>query len=432
MFRFVPLFALVCCFTAASPSPSVAAELVLEKVPPLTVEQAPAYPENLARYESGAQVEAAPQSNPISTLRLSSKSEDLNTAEAALLCGDPTIGYPLENGTTTLLVSLAKVENIDSISFINRGAKGEVTIATSNAKLPADSPEWKEVAHQELSLEAVKAAIGPSEAKYVRLTFNTTEPGRIADLGIYSTPTIAAFAMPRSRKPAPEESEGFALVSNNLTDVHAKARAAYVSSGDDPKLANNAIDDQPSTSYNFAPSDSAPTAVIDLGKMTKLRRISALYSPAHGTLDFYVLKSLPGAKEGTSPSDLKLDEASLAGLHPVGSVTDEGTGRAAVDFPETAGRYVMVKWTPAEPGKPFSISEIAAFGGGRPENLIASRENAAQGVAEERTILEGKDFKDLGEGKEMPEEGPPAEGPPSELPNPPPFVFVPEVLPQSP
>ena len=52
-----------------------------------------AYPENLPRYYFGAQVEAAPQSNPIANLQLGSKSEDTNTAETALLCDDPTVGY---------------------------------------------------------------------------------------------------------------------------------------------------------------------------------------------------------------------------------------------------------------------------------------------------------------------------------------------------
>ncbi|MDQ3626519.1 MAG: hypothetical protein M3372_05270 [Verrucomicrobiota bacterium] len=70
-----------------------AAELVLHKVPALTVEQAPAYPENLARRHLGAQVEAA------------SASVD-KTAAAALLSGDPTVRYPLAAGSSTLTIAL--------------------------------------------------------------------------------------------------------------------------------------------------------------------------------------------------------------------------------------------------------------------------------------------------------------------------------------
>ena len=111
--------------------------------------------------------------------------------------------------------------------------------------------------------------IGPSEAKYLRLTFAVNEPGRIANLGVYSTPNVSAFTMPRARK-TDAKSGSVAMVSYNVTDLHAKARAVYVSSGEDVKQANNMIDDQPGTVYNFAPPDAAPTAVVDLGKVTKV------------------------------------------------------------------------------------------------------------------------------------------------------------------
>jgi hypothetical protein len=404
------------CFTLPT-SQTAAAELVLQKVPALTVEQAPAYPENLARYALGARVEVTPNVDPGS--------------EAALLGGDPTVSCPLGSGTTTALISLGKIENIDSISFLDQGAKGHVIVAVSNAKLPADSAEWHTVGEQDLTGEPVKMKIGPSEAKYLRLTFDLNEPGRIADLGVYSTATVAAFTMPRTRKGDPGN---IAMVSYNLTDLHARARAIYVSSGEDVKQANNMIDDQPGTVYNFSPPDAAPTAIVDLGKVTKLRRISALYSPARGTLDFYVLQSLPGGPQAAAANSLHLDDASLAGMRRVGSVNDEGTGRAAVDFPETTGRYILLKWTPAEPGTAFSVAEIAAFGNERRENLVASNstENGNRTSGDGKTVLDGKDFKDLGDSKEMPEEGPPAEGPAPTLPDPPPFVFTPVLAPASP
>jgi hypothetical protein len=419
--RFVNICGLLCCFSITA----VAADLTLERVPPLTVEQAPAYPENLARYHFGAQVEAS-QSSSVRNLQLSSQSEDRNTAAAALLCDDPTVGYALPNGSTTLLVSLSKIENIDSISFLNHGATGDVAIATSNAKLSADSSQWHHLSNQDLTPNAVKVKIGPSEAKYVKLTFKINEPGRIAALGVYSTPTVAAFTMPRARKSnVQDHSDSLALISYNLTDVHAKARALYVSSGDDLKEANNMIDNQPATGYTFAADDAAPTAVIDLGKVTTLQRISAVYSPHQGRVDFYVLQSLPGTTQERAPKSLRVDEAELANFQPVGSVAD-GSGRGAIDFPETTGRYIMLKWTPAARADgSFSVAEVAAFGGNKSGSLMAA--NTAGGSERQiesdgKTMMEGKDFKDMG--KDMPEEGP-AEGPPPSLPDPPPFTFVP-------
>jgi hypothetical protein len=409
-------------FVSAS---SFAADLVLEKVPPITVAQAPAYPENLARYYHGARVETL-QGTAVGDLHLSSKSEDTNTAAAALLCDDPTVGYALPTGATTLLVSFPKIENVDTISFLNHAATGNVKIAVSSAKLPADSPQWREVTQQELPSEVVKAKVGPVEAKYVRLTFDISGQGRIAALGIYSTPALSAFTMPRPRNVGAEEkSETFGLISCNLTDVHARSRALYVSSGDDVTQANNMIDGQAASSYTFGASDATPATVIDLGKSATLRRISALYAPQHVAVDFYVLQSLPG---GQTPQNLRLNDSTLAKLTPVGSVLDEGVGRAAVDFPEMSGRYILVKWSPVgQQHAPLSVAEISAFG---------TTTNLTFAAIGSRINSDGKsvDPKDYGlgkEAKEIPAEAP-AEGPPVGLPQPPPFIFVPLVQPTSP
>lgn len=422
-----------------------ASELVLQKVPALTVAQSPAYPENLARYHLGAQVEAAPQSHPIAHLQLSSNSQDSNAAEAALLCDDPTVGYAVPAGKTTLLISLPKIENVGRISFLNKGTKAEVTVATANGKLPGDSPQWHTVLQQELSGDSLQASVGPTEAKYVRLTFSTSEPGRIAGFGVYSTPRVSDFTAPRTRKlPVQDKSDSFALISYNLTDIHAKARALYVSSGGDLRQANSMIDDQTGTAYSFGSDDASPTAVIDLGKASTLRRLSAVYSPRAGKMDFYVLKTLPAAaqSDGSNSSAMRVDEATLANLKAVGSVTDDGgQGRASVDFPATAGRYVMVRWTGAgQQDASFALAEVAAFGAaGQGQTLLAANTETSSGgdIETERydgkTLMDGKTMIDT---KDMPAEGPiaepPAEGPPPSLPQPPPFTFVPVLAPISP
>lgn len=421
------------CLVVLSASELLASDLVLQKVPPLTVEQAPAYPQNLVRYDLGAQVEAAP-SKPIASLRLSSRLEDQNTADAALLCHDPAIEYALPAGKTTLLVSLSRIENVDIISFLNRGTKGYLNIATASAKLSADSPQWRKISQQDLTADSLKVKVGPTEAKYVRLTFDITEPGRISGLGVYSTAGVSDFTMPRDRKIAvADKSKSLALISYNLADLHAHARMLYVSSGDDIKQANNMIDDQPATGYNFAASDVTPTTVVDLGKPTALRRISTIYSARPGSVSFYVLQSLPSSAGENAPKTLRLDSIAQQNLKPVGSVTDNGTGRASVDFPTTTGRYIMVKWDlTMHQDASFSVAEIAAFGGGSASaNLMAAN---ASGGAGGRIESDGKDSADAKDAKDMPAEGPesPAEGPPPTLPDPPPFTFVPEIIPNSP
>ena len=389
-------------------------------------------------------MKAAPQSDSIAKLQLSSNGRDQNTSAAALLCDDPTTGYQIPAGVSSILVSLANIENIQAISFLNDGAQGDYTISTSNADLPDNSPEWRRGAQTAMSQGAVSTKIGPGEAKYVKLSFNITRPGRIAAFGVYATPALSDFTMPRPRKVSFEdESATFALISFNFSDLHVRARGLYVSSGD-AEQANNMIDDQPATSYRFASGDAAPTAVIDLGRERALTRLSAIYAAQPGSVDFYVLPSLPlgdgaapdvqqvaNVESGTDlPTSLKISEKTFARLKPVGSVVSTSEGRASIDFPVVSGRYVMIKWHPASAQTDaFSIAQVAAFG-------VSKRGSSARG-ADGKEMTDGKEALYGEGGKESPKEGPseaqaPAEGPPPALPPVPPFTFIPQLPPTSP
>ena len=281
-------------------SSGIAGDIVLQKAPPLTIKQVPFYPENVARYHLGADVKTGSQSSATTTLQLSSNGMDRNTSVAALLCDDPSTGYQLPAGTSSIVISLSNIENVQSISFLNDGCEGDYTIALANADLPENSPAWRHLDKCALSEGAISAKVGPGEAKYVKLTFKVSRPGRIASFGVYATPALSDFTMPRPRKVSFEEaSPTFALINLNYSDVHAKARGLYVSSGD-PSQANNMIDGQPATSYKFASGDLSPTAVIDLGTERTLTRLSAIYARQSGRVDFYVLSALPSVESTTS------------------------------------------------------------------------------------------------------------------------------------
>jgi hypothetical protein len=260
-------------------------------------------------------------------------------------------------------------------------------------------------------------------------------PGVLAsDLVLQKVPATTAQA-PANSALGPQAT--FALINYNVRDAHAKARALYVSSGNDLTLANSMIDDQVATSFGFSVEDKSPTAVIDLGKVCTVRRLSAVYSARPGSIDFYVLQSLPGADRDNSAGSVKLDSNTLASLKRVGSVIDDGTrGTASIDFPATSGRYVMLRWIPAaHDDNSFTVAEVSAFGTGG-GSLLASNGNFSsnQTTSEHKVAADSKDIadsKDVSDSKDIPEEGPPAEGPPPRLPDPPPFTFIPQLVPAS-
>ena len=392
------------------------ADLVLQKVPPLTVAQAPNYPQNLARLDLGAQIESDLPADASSSV--------------PFLSGDPASVYALRTGTTRLLISLAKIENIDSVAFLNSEAKGTVTIALSSAKLSPDSPQWHDAGQQDLSSGLISSRLGPAEAKYVRLTFNVSNPGRIGNLGVYSAAAVSDFTMPRTRKiVAGTSAEAVAKANYNLADLHAKARTIFVSSGDDLKLAHNMIDGQPGTAYVFAANDAAPAAIIDLGRSAPVNRISTFSTPGSAVVTFYVLGALPADNTGNPASALRIDSERLATFKPVGTSSGDASGRVAVNFEETTGRYIMLVWTPSAQNANLSVAEVAVFGPASNARLLAA--NTGGNRSDDKTVRDSKDIKDFS--KDIPGEGPAEEqGLAPNLPRPPPFVFIPRVVPTSP
>lgn len=214
-------------------------------------------------------------------------------------------------------------------------------------------------------------------------------------------------------------------VSYGLTGLHAKARAVYVSSGN-TIAANTMIDNQPSSAYSFAADDTTPVVVIDLGAPITLQQVSALYSNTHVGVDVFVLQSLAtltndsAANPSDLPQTLRVSNSSIAKLTPVGSVLDQGNGRATTNFPQMTGRYIIVKWTPTHQEHGFDVAEISIVGKAKETKLTVAQVAAAGDAA----ITDGKDIGDGKDAKEIPAEAP-AEGPAVGLPQPPPFVFVP-------
>lgn len=402
-----------CCLLLAQTAGLKAADLVLQRVA-LASQLSPPSPENVG-LRPVMEVEVLSQSDSTADLELSSKSETPDTSDTTTP-GDSNAGYLVSYGSTTVLASLPKTEIIEGIGFRNNGAQGKVLVSIANARFPAAGPQWRPTMKQDLTPGMDKIKVGPMEAKYIKLTFIVTKAGRVGDVGVYSTPLVSNLTRA-------------SVASYDFGDVCSGAHAIYVSSGESVNLANKMIDGQAATCYRFAANDIRPVAIIDLGDGTTLGRISSIYSPTNGSVDFYVLKTLP--RDVTSISSdgadtLHLSETALSQLKPIGSAVDDSTGRAAINFPATTGRYIMLKWNPAtQQGTSFRVAEIAAFRSSGTQSTSLRVANVGLDGADGKDISEGKDkdvtmdvkdFKACCNEPESPAEGPPPDAePPSSI-----------------
>jgi hypothetical protein len=108
---------------------------------------------------------------------------------APAMVDEDTISCALQEGKTTFIIPLPKATFLDRFIFINQNAAacGQFNIAISNSHLPADSPNWTQVAgiipfaHKRL----FNLSLLGIEAKYVKLSFQVEKNGRMRALGFY-------------------------------------------------------------------------------------------------------------------------------------------------------------------------------------------------------------------------------------------------------
>jgi hypothetical protein len=312
---------------------------------------------NLARMNCGAKIDCI---TPDGRLVAVPTASDKNTSAAALIMDDDTLSCPLQEGDTTFVISFPKTSLLDRFTFVNENAavQGEMRIAVSNYRLPADSPKWTEVSGKTefTSKRLFNLSMVGVEARYVKLSFHVAKGGRIASLGLFGGVSLEKYA---------HRQDSMARVTNtlathrledtlnfNFANLYAKGRVVFVSSGAFV-AAQRMVDDDTMSGFHFAASDPHPTVIVELAEWERLHRVSALYKMQAGQLDVYLLDEL-----GEIPGD-------LTGAKYISSITDRnGEGKAAVNFSPQGARYVALRWTSAKPGDAhgFEVAEINAFG----------------------------------------------------------------------
>lgn len=268
---------------------------------------------------------------------------------------DDTLSCLLQEGQTTLIITLPSTALVDRFAFVNENAsaRGELKIAVSNYRLPATSPKWVEVDGRIpfTNKRLFNVSLVGVEARYVKLSFDVEKGGRIASLGLYGGETLQDFAQRQQGVATVPTVAGRVEDRLNFANLSAKARIAYVSSGS-LEAAKRMIDDDNRTSFAFAADDPEPTVILELAEQARLHRVSTRYKMAGGHMEVYLLDRL-----NADPGDLE-------NARPVASAVDlDENGKTAIAFDPEGARYVALRWTPAKAGtRSFEVTEVNAFG----------------------------------------------------------------------
>lgn len=102
----------------------------------------------------------------------------------ATIKDDDSISCPLREGQTVFIIAFPKIALLDRLTFVNENAAacGELNIAVSNYRLPADSPSWTAVdgAIPFARKRLFNLSMIGVEARYVKLSFRVQKPGEIS------------------------------------------------------------------------------------------------------------------------------------------------------------------------------------------------------------------------------------------------------------
>ncbi len=268
-------------------------------------------PADLARADAGTRIEV----------------RGASTAPAQLLLGnDVAASYALPAGTTSMILSLSKIEIVNHFDFVNLAAEGQVTVSVSSAKLPFDSTEWREVVGTQAfeGRQLIPCDLGSVEARYVKIDFNTRTAGKVAGFNLFGLSGSAAKV----------DSQGKFHVSL-VTPASANVEASFV----------------------FESANPAAKVVADLGAQKSLEKLTCAYEAPAGSLEFYLVDNL-NEQERVSlnyigePSVQPVNNESngLVGhkaIYTVDTSAQPDGGKVSVDLSGLQGRYLVAAFRPA-------------------------------------------------------------------------------------
>lgn len=152
---------------------------------------------NLARMNCGARIDYI---TPDGRLVPVSKVREANSSVSALIMDNDTLSCPLQEGETTFIIAFPKTSLLDRFTFVNEnaGVQGEMRIAVSNYRLPANSPKWTQVSGTTTftSKRLFNLSMVGVEARYVKLSFQVEKGAHIASLGLFGGVSLEGFANP--------------------------------------------------------------------------------------------------------------------------------------------------------------------------------------------------------------------------------------------
>lgn len=335
---------------AGSPPAFVPEPIVsLKRIDPETPQTAAGRPLNLARQGlvSSAQTFRMGDRDPRSAI----ESED------SLIQSDKAAESQLDVGENQVVMDLNGYHNINRFAFRSYSASGRVIVMGSETPLDLDSQRWQTLSQptQFRPGQPVEVEFPYTSARFVRVRFEVDVPGSITPFAISGEDTVLQMNPLFLQNLGSASGESAQSSSSNtvpfdFASAITGAQVSHISSGD-MRRAQDIIDDDPSTYFEFEDGDQENVLIIDLRNSYRVSRLTMIMQAGRGTLQIFNLPTVPEDLEVEGPDGVRtmaLPSSFFANNPPIIQRTfSEPSDRAQIDFPETELRWVMVRWVPS-------------------------------------------------------------------------------------
>lgn len=335
-----------------------APDIELHQLPPPDKAALAKVPKNVARWHMGTTLTRVADGTTIEPQTADTFSE------GALLADNETRTLDLPVGRTEYVMELAEFHKLSHAFLASNGAVGTISLAAADVALAPDSGEWLPLGSPTPFDPANPASLEfpVTEAKYVRITFDISEPGAVGNFTLQGTTSVAEtpfnaeqYDIDQVKNLKEEETVAFDFAS-----LHAGSSVSHVSGGD-LGGAQAMIDDDTETAFTF-PTSVNDAVMIQLNQTSLLDEISVLMDSGPGTLKLYTFTALPEGLDAGEGGVVTLPGGFFEENPPRHEFTfDSPTDRTSVQLVGVEARYVMLQWEGATDA-PFTVSEISVNG----------------------------------------------------------------------
>ena len=322
----------------------------LKRIDPETPQSAASRPLNLARsgIVSDTQAYRLGDSDP----RSASEARD------ALIQSDKATESNLDVGDNQVVMDLNGFFNINRVAFRSYGASGRVIVMGSETPLDLDSQRWQTLSQptQFRPGQPIEVEFPYTSTRYVRIRFEVDTPGSITPFAISGDDTILQMNplflqnLDSAAGESGESSRGN-TVPFDFASTITGAQVSHISSGN-MQRAQDMIDDDPSSYFEFDEGERENVMVLDLRNSYRVSRFSMVMGAGRGTMQIYNLPTIPDNLEVEGPDGertLALPASFFENNPPLMQrIFTEPSDRVQIDFPETELRWVLIRWVPPE------------------------------------------------------------------------------------